>query len=222
MRRFAIVGGIIAVLGIVAVSAALGLTAGGGADKADEMSSTARAAGTESSGDVPSEGIKVHGAWAIDVRNPDGSLVDRYKFENALTAAGGSKLTEFLAGDSSVGRWAILVDSAILDGPCEGSFTPAGCGIAEPDTAGASTDSTNLSVTLDAGALVLAGSVEAERDGSIDLVKTLVGACGPSTPPDSCTQGINTSLSFTQKGLNPAISVKDGQEVEVTVEISFS
>ena len=31
------------------------------------------------------EGIEVHGHWTIEVRNPDGSLDERYEFENALT-----------------------------------------------------------------------------------------------------------------------------------------
>src|ERR1035438_8313432 len=37
-----------------------------------------------------SEGIKVHGHWVIEIRNPDGSLASRHEFENALvTGIGG-------------------------------------------------------------------------------------------------------------------------------------
>ncbi|HSP63214.1 MAG TPA: hypothetical protein VLQ90_09555, partial [Pyrinomonadaceae bacterium] len=34
------------------------------------------------------EGIKVHGHWTIDVRNPDGTLVTHREFENDLQADG--------------------------------------------------------------------------------------------------------------------------------------
>ena len=30
------------------------------------------------------EGIKVHGRWTIEVRNPDGSLASRHEFQNDL------------------------------------------------------------------------------------------------------------------------------------------
>ena len=33
------------------------------------------------------EGIKVHGHWTIDIRNPDGTLAQHHEFENALIGA---------------------------------------------------------------------------------------------------------------------------------------
>jgi hypothetical protein len=41
-----------------------------------------------------SEGIKVHGHWVIDVRNPDGALVRHKDFENSLVTQG-----QFVSGD---------------------------------------------------------------------------------------------------------------------------
>src|SRR2546423_15522419 len=38
------------------------------------------------------EGIKVHGHWTIEVRNPDGTLVTHREFENALTSLGAYSL----------------------------------------------------------------------------------------------------------------------------------
>jgi hypothetical protein len=35
------------------------------------------------------QGIKIHGHWVIDVRNPDGTLAQHRDFENALTAVAG-------------------------------------------------------------------------------------------------------------------------------------
>src|SRR5713226_7169875 len=40
----------------------------------------------------PQEGIKVHGHWVLEVRNPDGSLASRSEFENALVPTTGTNL----------------------------------------------------------------------------------------------------------------------------------
>src|SRR5262245_35623432 len=39
---------------------------------------------TQESAKGPGLGIKVHGHWTIDVRNPDGSLASHNEFENAF------------------------------------------------------------------------------------------------------------------------------------------
>src|SRR5205807_2421379 len=57
------------------------------------------------------EGIKVHGHWIIDVRNPDGTLVTHSEFENAVTAQGKDALAQYLARVSTVGLWQILLTS---------------------------------------------------------------------------------------------------------------
>ena len=49
----------------------------------------------------PSEGIKVHGHWEMEVRNPDGTLVTRREFENELHSFGKSKLASVLSTLSS-------------------------------------------------------------------------------------------------------------------------
>jgi hypothetical protein len=57
------------------------------AQPSHENSESAEAASVpakEEREDGPHEGIKVHGHWVIDVRNPDGSLVTHHEFENAL------------------------------------------------------------------------------------------------------------------------------------------
>src|SRR3989442_5421961 len=47
------------------------------------------------------EGIKVHGHWTIEVRNPDGTLVTRREFENGLVGASG--LAQILARQKTPG-----------------------------------------------------------------------------------------------------------------------
>ena len=45
------------------------------------------------------EGVRVHGHWVIDVRNPDGTLVEHRDFQNALTTGGAAGLTAYSTGD---------------------------------------------------------------------------------------------------------------------------
>ena len=52
------------------------------------------------------EGIKVHGHWIIDVRNPDDTLVTHREFENALVP--GNPLARILARQQTVGVWGAL------------------------------------------------------------------------------------------------------------------
>src|SRR5258708_28345998 len=61
----------------------------------------------------PSDGIKVHGHWTIDVKNPDGSLASHHDFENALTTQGADVLARLLGRvDTAVGWEVDLLLSA--------------------------------------------------------------------------------------------------------------
>ena len=46
----------------------------------------------------PSEGIKVHGDWTIEIRNPDGTVASRHVFKNALVPGGGDTALARLLG----------------------------------------------------------------------------------------------------------------------------
>jgi len=73
----------------------------------------------KSSSQGPSDGIKVHGYWTIEVRNPDGKIAKHLEFENQLctsfvdpldgaTVQGGdSTLSLLMSGTASPGLWAI-------------------------------------------------------------------------------------------------------------------
>jgi hypothetical protein len=58
------------------------------------------------------EGIKIHGHWTIEVKNPDGKLVTHREFENTLTPAGAQTLADILSGQNFVGSWAVAVVSS--------------------------------------------------------------------------------------------------------------
>ena len=60
------------------------------------------------------EGIKVHGHWTIEVRDPDGSLVSRTEFDNALSG-GTSRLPKVLARVYTIGLWGVKLGD--INGP---------------------------------------------------------------------------------------------------------
>ena len=66
------------------------------------------------------EGIKVHGHWTIEVKNPDGKLVSHTEFENALVQPEGAQnLVNLLLGSFVSGGYMIYVASGpVTVGPC--------------------------------------------------------------------------------------------------------
>lgn len=154
------------------------------------------------------EGIKVHGHWTIEVRNPDGTLVTHREFENALTPFGGQCLAFILTRHKTPGLWKIHLGGAntAID-----IYEPA-----EPAGAGAGVFK-NLSVqgfnTPVDGGVKLSGSATAQMDGSIALVGT-----GVQLQPcdDPCGYG-----QFSAATLATPVNVSAGQFVQVTVRISF-
>jgi hypothetical protein len=58
------------------------------------------------------EGIKLHGHWSIDVKNPDGTLVKHSDFENQLQYDGTQYLTALISGWGVGGDYAIYFTNA--------------------------------------------------------------------------------------------------------------
>jgi len=87
---------------------------------------TETAAGESKPAKSGQEGIKVHGHWVIDVRNPDGSLAQHREFENSLTLNGTYVLAALLSGSAVPGNWAVLLGPASGNGPCTNSYTASG------------------------------------------------------------------------------------------------
>lgn len=167
----------------------------------------------EAGADGAHEGIKVHGHWAIEVRNPDGSVSESREFENALTVQGATGLALFLGRRlSGAGRWSVqLFQSAPPAGDQSSSacIDPQGarnrCIIAEPDEPTSQSNVfPNLTLEAGAGEFLLSGSAVAAVDGVVGHVETLF-IMGP----------------FTATDITP-IAVFAGQSIVVTVTISFS
>ena len=189
------------------------------------------------------EGIKVHGHWVIEVRNPDGSLVERRDVQNGLAIAGGPLLAGLLTRGLSAGYWTIVLaggpTSACAPAPGSGCRIQQSRPIGQPGNfppGPGISDTLTVSLGGANNSVVLQGMVTAPATGPIDLVITDLGACAPSTAPASCTSwGMpnvapwNTigSSEFSRRlfGLPPTlptVNVVSGQIVQVTVTITFS
>ena len=180
------------------------------------------------------EGIKVHGHWIIDVRNPDGKLVKHLEFENALMPGGGNALARFLGRAQTVGAWEIELSNF----PASGSPFGTGSGLSGSGWIVESTSSRSesispygtvsktLSITSPAfsintaGSLVLGGNVAAVLTGSFSSVATWNRFCSQTTSPADCVGNTNIAL-FTATPIAP-VNLSAGQIVQVTVTISFS
>ena len=178
----------------------------------------------------PDGGIKVHGHWTIEVRDPDGTLVERREFDNAITGEGEMILTRILGRVETVGNWQIYTLSPPASEVCEAPVaTPHGnCHIAEAGdpTGGANNFFETLSLSLssapDPYSLNLSGYLIAQRDGSIYSVYTVVYTCESAISPDLCVGAGGSAFGVTDTTLPSPVPALTGQQVLVTVVISFS
>lgn len=148
-------------------------------------------------------GITVHGHWVIEVRDPDGRLVQRRDFENLLTSTGAQNLPLFLSGWEVPGGWYITLtdpNDTTTGSPCAGSPNPGypagACYLTQStstyDVAGGNplcTNSGPCSSNLSASVgnpitgLVLTGSITATQVGNVGAVGTFLATCYPYTIP---------------------------------------
>jgi hypothetical protein len=176
--------------------------------------------------------IAVNGQWTISVYNQDGTLDRHVEFENAFQ--GESAITSWLSHQRTVGPWSISLYSADPSSwPCvndAGEKRP--CTIMEqfePPQTNSSSANFTLSVTAEDfdsngsdEALVLAGSITASSTGEISIVQTNAAACSADDVWPACTENEALTYTFTQKDLETAIPVTEGQLIEVEVVISFT
>jgi hypothetical protein len=166
----------------------------------------------------PDESIGVSGHWVIEVRDPDGTLVTRREFHNALSGA--SRLSEYLRGVFTPGPMRVEVSCQLATcvNPC-----PIGCSITEARAIGVATPSLfkNLTVTTLPTGYQMQGFAVASTDGAISTVKSFVGLCIPTVAPANCLVS-QVSNSLTSTGLSPPVPVASGQQVLVTVTIGFA
>lgn len=174
------------------------------------------------------EGIKVHGDWTIVIREPDGRVVSRRDFRNALdsgTPKGGAlMLVKLLNGAVTLLEWAVVLQNLSDFGqqsPCTTSQGgPSSCAVVTTGFPGSGlVDSSAITRSLlksEQGSptgFVLTGTATAMRNGSIATV---------ATRAHQTSAGISGFFSFTSATLQQPIAVAAGQIIQVKVVISFS
>jgi hypothetical protein len=196
-------------------------------------------AGTTSAGEPkggPKEGIKVHGHWIIDVRNPDGTVVAHREFENALTSIGAITLAKILGRQRTPNLWVIFLRSGpngvtpwLLNGVQPGfilepnDFSPADFHTFKTLTVTVPTGTdANGNPVPNANKLVLSGNATALNAGQIGEVGTSLISCPANVLPGNPCVGFSDLQSATFATLNTPQSVSAGQIIQVTVVISFS
>lgn len=203
----------VAVISVVALQPgfAQGTDAGHGKDEATKEQPAAASEKTHPG----QEGIKVHGRWAIEIRNPDGMLVSHREFENALASNGPTLLSQILARTVGIGLWGISLDGS--PGPCNNaSSQPALCMVTEGPSQSASGTFFTLSISsTSAGTMVLTGSATAANTSTINNVRTANSIC--TAAYQSCSLG--GFYWLTSATVSPAINVAAGQTIAATVTI---
>ena len=182
--------------------------------------------GGEPQASGPGEGIQVHGDWTVQIHNEDGSLDRQFEFGNALMDYGAESIARVLARETLPGEWVIVLDGLPV-GPCETSLgLVAPCEISER-----SGQFPNLEVEAGfTGRITLTGTAVVQNATTITWVATAFDTCAPGVG-DCLADGSGASWpseGFSGKssdddpndGFEPA-AVEPGQEVQVSVEISF-
>jgi len=182
------------------------------------------------------QGIKVHGHWTIEIREPDGSTVSRHEFDNALEDETPRELARILGRLRSVGRWSITIDDS--DGIAVGNDRPCVTDLGNPtrcliheasENPGMSSVFWNMTLEVpSSGAnqdqLVLRGSAIAGRDGTVSRVETRMAICLGSVASADCTVLVfpgAVTVAFSSRNI-ANVAVQTGQEILVIVAFSFS
>ena len=196
----------------------------------------AKATAPGESGRGPLEGVKVHGHWVIDVKNPDGTLAQHREFENSLSNP--NIMVALLYGSEVAQDFTINLGGTTP--PCAPGTSSYPCVIVHnlsvlPANAicGTYYCVTGLTVTPNFGqtpTLVLAGSLTATQAGSISTVSTDIGICGSPTTTQTAVSASScastSSNGYGYSGLTgtgiTAVPIISGQIIQVTVTITFS
>jgi len=157
----------------------------------------------------PSEGIKVHGDWVIEVHNPDGALVSRQAFRNALLIGNGGDwaLVQALGRKAQLGGWTVLLRATaspsltclVGDGKCR------------------LREGTDFSVSAQKtvpAALVLSGQATLLTAGSLGWVGTGLTFIS--------ADGQEDEVGFSGHALATSIPTTAGQIIQFTVTFTFS
>jgi hypothetical protein len=194
------------------------------------------------------EGIKVHGHWTIDVKNPDGTLAQHHEFENSLQLEGAATIIQLITGIDVPSDMGIGVTSPAGQTPPCGVSQQNICLMVrslkdEPGTSfciSLAQCSVNLTSAINLASqpysLTYSGSFQASFAGSITGVESVLGTCNltpaisaETTSPAGCTAetgfppaGSTTGFAYFSATTISAVAVTTGQIVQVSVAFTFS
>lgn len=166
--------------------------------------------------------VGIQGAWTVEVREADGTLVERRSFHNALGPDAYrwvAVIAGAAAGHGSVGEWRLTVsgvDSPTPTHPC-GDAAPASCACID-DCDGVTVSEAFPPV------LTLTGHITATRDGEIARVRTEILTCVDGWPADDCFISRDRAAYsvFSEHSLDTPIAIAANQSAYLSVEITFS
>jgi hypothetical protein len=187
------------------------------------------------SGQASSAGIQVHGDWVITVRNPDGEIASTYEFENKLLPAGSDLLINLLAGNGKIeGHKLLLIMDSISSSPtgqigCLGDEIYGYSGTKTLVTIPASIVET---YPVEKQSLMLSGScsilaVGGGEDAQYELRAVFTQFLTDNDPDLFTDKNMKSSYAdgsaflFTEKILNPKLSITKGQIIAFNVKLTF-
>jgi len=175
------------------------------------------------------EGIRVHGHWVLEIKNPDGSLASRHEFENSLSTAtnsGPTLLSGLLSGQYAAGPWTVYVQFNDVAGTALSvAESAAVCThlLSQNPTGGPCSSTLNVSSGTP---LVLQGTTPAAPSaGTLIQVGSLMYPCAGSSSPVACEPAAIPTTTFGAlftTAVLSGITIQAGQAVSITVSISFS
>ena len=173
------------------------------------------------------EGIHVQGHWKLVVKNPGGRIVLVRRFHNDPTQAN-QAIATMLTRAYTPGYWFIRLGSSTVNGPaCVANGSPDSCLIIDPNDNGAYSSSASAFKTLVTSSsnfqdhITLTGSINAQRDGDVNTVDTNLGVCSRSVAPATAC-GLSSFWPFTGRTLGSPVSLVTGQQLLVTVTLTFT
>lgn len=203
----------------------------GAAAAAAAILAVATPGGTQTAKSAPfanrPEQIHVQGHWKLEVRNPDGRTVLVRRFHNDPANAN-QAIATILARAYTPGFWWITLGSTTGAGPaCVSSGTPVFCRLMDANDSGSITTAPNTFKTLTTSnsnvqnQITLSGSMTAQRNGDVDTVATNLSVCSSTVAPSTAC-GTFQFWPFTSRTLGSPVGLVTGQQLLVTVTLSFT
>ena len=208
--------GTLLVVGVATVTVGLSLFVTGYWSTEISESSGAVAAVSESEGGGLHDGIKAHGEYEIEVRDPDGTLVAKRAVPNTVTASGKSRIAQALFGGGAPSVWMLRLLGT--PAPCTGG--PSACVM----TFGNATYTTHsptqqtLSKTLAGRTIVFSASYLASVPSNSSAAGGKITGVDlhPTKPP------ANMNYTFSSATVSPGVAYTKGQTINVTYTISIN